>query len=302
MLKKDRCHFLKAPASDKNGISLVELLIVLLILNIILALGYMFYSFAMRSYNVGEARSNVQQNVRIASDYISRQLRYAFEVQILDSSFAIPTTVDSDDDFNYIFINENNAIEHRHKDGSYVIFGGESSGVETDYLEFEISEAEGGESILKYTISAISVGAVYQEYSLVSELFINNLSLLDNKIKNVDVTTGTAIRFISNPDAPASVLALPTVIESGSIATNLTFTLVLSFAKFNDGDLKPYTELDVAFDGFDFSITKIDAHTASLVIYNHKDSFGTGKITIKVGAFSNYDSPVETTVTVMPDD
>lgn len=215
--------------NNRRGMSLVELTIVLALMSVVLAVGYLFYDFSVRSFNVGEARSNVQQNVRIASHYIARELRYAFEVQLLDNTFVIPTNVT--DDFEYIFINGDGAVEHRRLGASKVLFGGVDTGAVTDSLVFGVSPNH--DSILDFSIGAVTTGAAPQSYGVGTELYIENLKLSKNLIKNITEETGTAIRFIRDPLAPPSLLALPTVIPADTeLPAGFYFTLVPTFAEF----------------------------------------------------------------------
>jgi prepilin-type N-terminal cleavage/methylation domain-containing protein len=265
--------------TDERGVSLVELIIVLALMSLVLAVGYMFYDFGVRSFNVGEARSNVQQNVRVASDYIARELRYSFEVQLLDNTFAIPESVD--DDFNYIFINGDGAVEHRSIDGSTVLFGGSVTGVVTDLLEFGVST--GNDNILEYSIGALTTGATLQEYGVSSEMYIENLSFSSNLIKNITGNTGTAIRYIKDPLAPPSMLALPTVIMAETVLpSGYIFKLVPTFAEFKETIFETDFSLGEKFDSlFIESVTRVSDSMAYLYVSGTLGSEdGIGTITV----------------------
>lgn len=268
--------------NNKNGISLVELLIVLVLISVVLAVGYTFFAFGARAFNIGEARSIVQQNVRTSGDYIARQLRNAFEVQLLDASFSIPENID--DEFQYIFLNENGAIEHRYKDGSKILFG--SDDVKVINLLFNNPSS----GILEYSITAESTNPV-QRYSISSELYIENLDLSNSRIKNINLAEGVAIRFISDPNAPPSMMAFPFMVPG---KTNLPeyFTLVLTFAKF-DAFLDVFDfELGDRFAGASIlSVDRIDDYTANLYVDGYiSEEFGEGTITVLSSGISLNDN------------
>jgi prepilin-type N-terminal cleavage/methylation domain-containing protein len=215
--------------TDRRGLSLVELLIVLALLGMIIGLGHMFFSFGTRTFNVGEAQSNVQQNVRVASNYITRELRYAFDVQIIDDTFPIPENVS--DAFNYIFINDESALEHRSKDGSIILFGDGSSGAALDSLIFAISDDN--DYMLDYSINASSKKPV-RTYPLSTEVYLENLVLSKNFIKDIGSETRAAIRYINDPEAPQSLVALPKILEAGTtLSEEFTLNLFLNFAEYN---------------------------------------------------------------------
>jgi prepilin-type N-terminal cleavage/methylation domain-containing protein len=284
---------------DERGVSLVELTIVLALMGIILAVGYMFYDFGLRTFNVGEAKSNVQQNVRVASDYIARELRYAFEVQLLDNTFTIPESVT--DDFNYIFINGDGAVEHRTIDGSTVLFGGSISGVVTDLLEFGINTDN--DSILNYSIGAETTGATLQEYGLNSEIYIENLNLSSNLIKNITGDTGTAIRYIKDPLAPPSMLALPTVIPAETVLpSGFYFNMVPTFAEFNGTIETWHFSLGEKFDSLSIvSVTRVNASMAYLYVSGTLGSEdGIGTITVTADALTLNDTLTATVIVTPP--
>ncbi len=285
--------------NDERGLSLVELTIVLAMMGMVLALGYLFYDFGTRSFNVGEARSNVQQNVRVTSDYIARELRYAFEVQLLDGSFVIPETVE--DDFNYIFINSEGAVEHKASDGSVVLFGGSAIGVVTDFLEFGVSLEN--DSILFYSLEAVTTGTTLQEYGVNTEMYIENLSLSKNLIKNIMGDTGTAIRYIKDPLAPPSLLALPTIIPAGTMLTaGYYFSLVPTFAEFKEYIDPWHFSLDEKFSSLTIgSVTRVNDSMAYLYVTGTLGSGeGVGTITASSEALTLNDDLTATVIVTSP--
>jgi prepilin-type N-terminal cleavage/methylation domain-containing protein len=282
---------------DKRGVSLVELTVVLALLSVVLAVGYLFYGFGTRTFAAGEIRSNVQQQARLASSYIEKELRYAFEVQLLDlATFTVPAVVG--DDFQYLFLNGDGALEHRTIDGSNVLFYFDD--VRIDLLEFSVSPANNG--ILSYSLRAVSDIAP-QEYRLATEVYIDNLKLSKNLIKNIAGTTGNAIRYIDDPLAPPSMLSLPAVLQAGTdLPADFFFTLITTFAKFNSGVMPWHFILGEQFAGL--SVVAVDRRDASTVLLYVSGtvggSEGSGTITVKKEALTLKDDLTATVVVTAP--
>jgi len=67
---------------NRQGFTLVELTLAVALLSIILTSFIAFYFWGLRVFNNGIARAELQQNVRIAADYISRELRFAESLEL----------------------------------------------------------------------------------------------------------------------------------------------------------------------------------------------------------------------------
>ncbi len=66
----------------QDGLTVVELMVILGVLGIVLALGYMYFSFSVMAFERGEQLTIAQQNTRMASGIIKRELRFAREIWI----------------------------------------------------------------------------------------------------------------------------------------------------------------------------------------------------------------------------
>lgn len=69
----------------RNGLTLIEIIIVIAILGIVLAMAFNFFVFNLRTFNKGENRAAVQFDVRMASDYITDELRNVNIISVTDS-------------------------------------------------------------------------------------------------------------------------------------------------------------------------------------------------------------------------
>jgi len=105
LMSKNR--FLK----PEHGLSVVELMIVLSLLSIVLAIGYLYFGFGAQAFERGERLSIAQQSSRLASIFITREIRFANEIIInpAESGFA--------GGYRYIFL-ENESIKFRDESGS----------------------------------------------------------------------------------------------------------------------------------------------------------------------------------------
>jgi len=76
---KEGC-FIKRLIRDSGGLTVIELLIALLLLGVVLAVGYNFFSYSNTAFLQGGSQSNVQRDISMAGDTITRELRNATKV------------------------------------------------------------------------------------------------------------------------------------------------------------------------------------------------------------------------------
>lgn len=233
--------------NKQHGYSLAELVIVLALLSVILALGYSFYFNTTRAFIVGEKQAAVQQNVRVVADYITKELRYASIIQILDSSASIPAEGSILDDFTYIFVNNNGSVEQRSKTGSRIIFNSDINQSKITEIEFEIGTS--GNRALAFTVSGTHFDGTHP-FSVKSEFVGENLSMLGSSVNDLfgDLSDGFALRYIKNLYPIPSLSAMPFAIVRSSL-TIPEITLVLTAGEFTalDGELKDDIILDEYF-------------------------------------------------------
>lgn len=73
---------------DHQGLTLIELIIALAILLLVLSVVFNFFIFGVKSFDVAERRSEIQLDVRLASDFITTRLRNATSLSLTDNSLA----------------------------------------------------------------------------------------------------------------------------------------------------------------------------------------------------------------------
>jgi|GEM_PF-2844308 len=103
---------------NQQGLTVVELLIAALILVIVLTSGYLFFSYGWRAFDTGSERSIVNNNLRMAAEAISNEIRYAGMLEIIDTA-EVPGSVT--DDKIYIYLNLDGRIEKKDQSGSTII-------------------------------------------------------------------------------------------------------------------------------------------------------------------------------------
>lgn len=80
----------------RKGFTLLECVIFMAIMSLILIAAYSLFFFGIRTYEVGRKNVDVQQNVRIAADFIFREVRYA-QALVVSSPTEIYFTLPDDD-------------------------------------------------------------------------------------------------------------------------------------------------------------------------------------------------------------
>lgn len=99
--------------NNQRGITLVELLVVLVLFGLILNLGFLFFGFGNTLFVQGESKATIQQNMRLAMNMIVREVRFASQVVILET---IPEEFHFYGDEILLFINAHGQMEFRSQD------------------------------------------------------------------------------------------------------------------------------------------------------------------------------------------
>ena len=69
--------------THRNGFTVIELLVALAVTGIMLIALFSFFSLGFQTFYSGRQRIDLQQNVRLAADFITREVRYANELEIV---------------------------------------------------------------------------------------------------------------------------------------------------------------------------------------------------------------------------
>ncbi|MDY6826368.1 MAG: prepilin-type N-terminal cleavage/methylation domain-containing protein [Bacillota bacterium] len=153
---------------DDHGFTLVELMVTLALLGIVLALGYLYFGFGVQAFQRGERQSIAQQAVRLTSDFITSELRFAKQIEIN------PEGGISETGYRYIY-QEDDSIYFRNEEGNdrcladsdadgmpySIIF---TSNVPEDVVIFTI-EADNGLYTLQSSVQALNL-ELYRDYNI----------------------------------------------------------------------------------------------------------------------------------------
>lgn len=75
---------------SQSGYSLVELLIVLALVGLVLSLGFSVYALGAKMYSRGSDKATLQQEERYLMEFLPRELRFAYGVELYSSLEEIP--------------------------------------------------------------------------------------------------------------------------------------------------------------------------------------------------------------------
>lgn len=146
---------------QNEGFTIIELLITLAILVIVIAIGYTFNFYVIRSFDIASKQSSVQENVRLAKSIIENKVRYS-KMELLGAK---PGTIDPG--YQVIYV-EDGVIKYIDADGNTSdLIGAISDGVNMG-IYFENK----GSSLLRVCVQG-DIEGDYQ-YNIDSDMLIYN--------------------------------------------------------------------------------------------------------------------------------
>jgi len=171
---------------------LIELIIVIAILGLVLTAAFSMFGFVNKVLIKGEDQASVQQGVRMASMYISNEVRTAKDVTILD---ALPDAA-SMGLYNYIYV-DGSTIKHRNVDGSETV----------DIMKLGIGELQPSlvfNAATNNTLLEFNVDAVLKDQNFTVTSEITPLNLVSGDKIQIDpslASTGGDVLRYSDPIA-----------------------------------------------------------------------------------------------------
>lgn len=289
MTSKDFCS--RSFLSKEQGLSLIELIVASSLLLTLLALAYNFWQFGFTSFVSAEKRSNVQQNVRLATDFIHNEIRFATSAELLGTNPVIPAAQDIGVDTHYILLN-GSKIEYRSRNVSQFIPISIA-----DEIHFNLNFTKSGGNLLSVEIRGQTDGQ--QPFFLSSQVRLENLSLFNRTISG---NTSTAIRFVRRTfNPPLSLSAQPGAVVAGA-NFNQTFTLTLLNETFSEGFGQNSISLGGDFSGLNLAQAQKTAPAAATVTLsgNLTAASGSGQINV-IGSGLTEGSALSAEVSVVPD-
>ena len=256
---------------QEQGLTVIELAIVASLLSAILALAYTFWYFGFSSFVSAERRSDVQQNVRMATDFIHREVRFSTSVALLDAT-AVPAIGAIAPDTHYILLN-GSAIEYRAKDVSQVIPQNIANNV-----HFNLTFTTSSDDLLSVVVSG---AANNQQHALSSVIRLENLRHFDRVITGTG-TPRTAIRFVRRTfNLPTTLFVTPSSVVEGTGSQEFTLTLLNN--TFSDSFGTNSITLSDDFTGLAVtSVTKTNPASATVTLSgNLTRDIGSGQIRVE---------------------
>lgn len=187
---------------NKKAFTLIELIIVIAIFAIVLTGAYALFRTGHMTYAKGTKQYDLQSSIRLASDYVTQQVRFATEAEITNEA-SIPSIDDIEPYQNYIYFDiANNSITHFNKYFKKVLPIGHPGSIEfkktsDKRIDFNILSNYDG-----------------QQYNLNSRINIINIHLsIDKKISGA--AQGSVLRFRTTDDYMSELLR--PIAEIGSI-------------------------------------------------------------------------------------
>jgi len=150
--------------TNQNGLTVMELLIAIAIIGVVFTLVASFFKVSVEIYDEGHRQTEEQHAVRLATDFVTRELRNATTIEIIDTA---PDS-GSPEEF-YIYVSNNNKLV------KYVT----DTDTETTYTIGDLDDvaynfAVSG-SFLTVEFSS-RVEASDPAFELVTEVLLNNIS------------------------------------------------------------------------------------------------------------------------------
>ncbi|MBU5677588.1 hypothetical protein KQI88_14285 [Alkaliphilus sp. MSJ-5] len=164
---------------NNKGYTFIELLLILAFLGILMLIINSLSILGLKTFNFASYQGSLQQNLRLATNFITKETRFASDVQILNLSLSelITEMEKTDNEYHYIYL-ENNVLKYRYEDKS-------------NYVADKIKELDFNKStknILKFDVLGENSTP---NYKLGTEVVILNMPQ-NKEILNSD---GVAIRY-----------------------------------------------------------------------------------------------------------
>lgn len=229
----------------KTGVTLIELIVAIAVFTIVLTVTFLLFSFGNRTFSSGDTRYDIQTSLRSAVNYVTEQVRYSTDIEIINSG-SVPDQSLVPQYINYLYYdNATNSIIHLNKYFIKSIPVVNVSGTNTGSINFN--------SVSPYNTIDFNIYAKkkLQEYNI-----NGNLELLNIKL-------GTAKKVIGTSTPPAA--------QTGSIikfktANNYISEILMPVATI--GSTNETKKFTVKFDRSILSVEIITSQTSGVTSPN----------------------------------
>ncbi|MBU5444992.1 PilW family protein [Paenibacillus sp. MSJ-34] len=181
---------------DQKGITLIEVLAGMVLLSLVLGLAVSAYAFGVGAFDSANRRSELQDNVRLASMALTNELRYAEKVELLA---ACPSSLEAH--YNYICLDSGAAaiVQHRYNESSSTHDTGllaDTHASRPAIYQLEFNKDLTANTLLTYTIKADSDRNTFE--------VATNISLL-----NIELHSGSIVAAGTAPYQAIAYKKLP---------------------------------------------------------------------------------------------
>ncbi len=171
--------------NSRKGVTLIEMLIVLGLISVVISVAASMFLFGLKTFAHGNAQYGIQSDVRLASDYIQKQVRYATSVEVIDA----PSIYDAG--YSYIYFDDA-TDELIHKAWNLTTNTHDTTFQHSFLFEFPETGFTLNNSNLTFTVKAID-GT--QHYLISTQILLPNLFLRSSSV--IAATPKVALKYES---------------------------------------------------------------------------------------------------------
>lgn len=258
---------MKYKPGNKNGFTLIEIIISLAILSIVVTAAYELDDFGRKTFKKSNDKADTQFDVRMAADFITKEIRYADSVQVLNSvpmpsagfydiyidngrikfnKNGTPSSADAISnvsDFTLVFEKFSGNIL------SFTVGKAEDTGEDVP-SKVEVLNIPSGQSIdgssgigVRFTLASAAPGALTDEESVAADKAWLNIpgsdAITDNIVLSPSGPNGTSIIWATSDSSVVSSSGNVTRPEAGHDDAVVTLTATIS--KGSASDTKIFT-------------------------------------------------------------
>jgi len=176
-----------SPVKQKKGFTLIEILVALVLVGLVSAMAYSLLLFSNRMLSNSNKHYDIQNDIRLASTYVAKELRFATELEIVTVAQS-ETDIANLSGYNYIYIKNGrvnqaifNTSNYTTKPLSQLISGTESSFVKD----------AGSNNVLNLTLTANQTD---KKFSVSTAIVLENFPLISPALAIVG-TNGLAVKY-----------------------------------------------------------------------------------------------------------
>ena len=172
---------------NNQGFTLIETVIAVAIVGLVIAMSFSLLAFGQNYFSMSNTQYGIQNDGRITSSYLSKELRFATEIEIIDVFEARDEIIDNesiDEPYNFLYIKDGKLHNYIYQSGSYkqISFGNSISNSNSKFQKVN-------DEVLRIVIESTEDD---KNYDLNTEINLENLKLNDN---NINGNEGLAIKY-----------------------------------------------------------------------------------------------------------